>query len=111
MTFEQIAAEIESVGYGYAAGMIEYCAENYDPSQENFADELFDIITAGGEAFPEQAWGWRGEYEWMNDDGTCQWIGKDKSIISGTIDDFEDCFNKGIKNFINELLITQKNVH
>ena len=67
-----------------------------------FIYELFDYFTAGGDAFPEQAWSWAGEYEWINDDGTIHYLDECGNIKDGTADELEDTFNTAIRRYINE---------
>ncbi len=73
-TYEQVISEVEQMGYEYAACIEEECEKDGLPLAEMNQAELFDWITSDGDAFPEQAWSWAGEYEWINDDGTIHYL-------------------------------------
>ena len=65
-------------------------------------DQLFDWITAEGQAFPEQLYSWSGEYEWLTSRGDVVWDDEDKCERS--CDGFElvEDWNAGITRFLNE---------
>lgn len=101
-TYKQIISEVGQLGYEYAAGIESSYKEDGLPLDEMSHSELFDYFTAGGDAFPEQAWSWAGEYEWINDDGTILYLDECGNIKDGTADELEDTFNTAIRRYINE---------
>ena len=101
-TYKQIISEVGQLGYEYAAGIESSYKEDGLPLDEMSHSELFDYFTAGGDAFPEQAWSWAGEYEWINNDGTIHYLDECGNIKDGTADELEDTFNTAIRRYINE---------
>ena len=114
MTHEQIASEVERLGYEYAEGMMDTTydsdmfVENYGVPLNNEVyskvsfDDLFDWITASGDAFPEQVWSWAHEYEWISRDGTVKCRDENGNIIEGTGNDFISDFDAGVARFLKE---------
>lgn len=116
MTRKQIAKEVEQLGYEYAEGMMdssdEYASDDFaelygvqlndDVYQKASFEDLFDWIASGGDAFPEQAWSWAGDYEWIPRDGTCRWKDEEGNEMDGAWYEFESDFNAGIIRFLEE---------
>lgn len=98
MTHEQIASEVERLGYEYAEGMMDpqfdadAFRENYGVTLDDDAyyklsfNDLRDWITAGGNAYPEQ---------------TCEWV-DDAEEAGFNCDDFESDWYSGVERFLSE---------
>jgi len=111
MTYSQIAATIKDLGYQYAANLYtdEEFAEKISglvkEKNGNHADvvaEMDDWIEDGGDAYPEQVWGWAGDYEWIARDGTIKWVDEDGEVVEGVGSDFVQDFGDGVMEYIEE---------
>ena len=122
MTLNQIANEVERLGYEYAESLLDDC-DNVKSFFERFGvpfnetvldyvnvDDIVNWVGADGDAFPEQVWSWAGCEEWIERDGIIKWIDEDGNEEDGTGDLFVDDWTAGIKRYVEEHFYTHATV-
>lgn len=113
MTRSQIAAKIKKLGYEYAQDLysenefVEKIAEfiiEKNGDHDKVVSAMDYWIESGGDAYPEQVWGWAGDgdYEWIARDGTIKWLDEKGNVIEGVGSDFVQDFGDGVVEYIEE---------